>query len=125
MKNIPTVKSPSELRQIHTSGEKPRIAYLLSQYPAISHTFFLKEILGLKQLGFQIETCSINPPDRPFDLLTKTEAKEASQTYYLKGSNYWGKIGTLLAVMFSHPRVCLRGIHAAVILGTWDPYRLV
>jgi colanic acid/amylovoran biosynthesis glycosyltransferase len=125
MKIIPKADDPSRMLQIDTGVERPRIAYLLSQYPAISHTFFLKEVLGLEQLGFQIETCSINPPDRSVDLLTTAEANEARQTYYLKSVNYWGTIRTLLSVLFAHPRVCLRGFHAAVKLGTWDPYRHV
>ena len=29
----------------------PPIAYLLSRYPAVSHTFFLHEVLGLRALG--------------------------------------------------------------------------
>jgi colanic acid/amylovoran biosynthesis glycosyltransferase len=123
MKIIPTAEEPSRMHDPISSAEKPRIAYLLSQYPAVSHTFFLKELLGLEQLGFQIETCSINPPDRSMDRLTAAEAKEAGQTYYLKPIDYWGTIGTLLSVLFGHPKACLRGIHAAAKLGTLDVYR--
>jgi colanic acid/amylovoran biosynthesis glycosyltransferase len=123
MKLIPTTEISAETRSAIANGQKPRIAYLLSQYPAISHTFFLNEVLGLKQLGFQIETCSINPPDRPLDLLTTAEAAEARRTYYVQGVNYWGMVSTLFSVLFGHPRVCLRGIRAAVKLGTWDVYR--
>src|SRR5580692_5858699 len=72
-------------------SQRPRIAYLLSQYPAVSHTFFLKEILGLKQLGFQVETASINAPDRPIDLLPPAEAQEARTTHYIKTLGF-GKI---------------------------------
>ena len=70
-----------------------RMAYFLSRYPAISHTFFLKEILGLRQIGFQIETASVNPPDRPTSKLPPKEAAEARHTYYLKeidaGESHW------------------------------------
>src|SRR5580700_4582293 len=99
MKIIPTDPDFSKMPQLESVNVKPRIAYLLSQYPAISHTFFLKEVLGLKQLGFQIETCSINSPDRSMDLLTSAEASEARGTYYLKSLNYWGTISTLLSVL--------------------------
>lgn len=36
-----------------------RIAYLASLYPAQSHTFIQREIAGLRQLGFHIDTYSI------------------------------------------------------------------
>ncbi len=123
MKLIPTTEISASIDFSIADARKPRIAYLLSQYPAISHTFFLKEVLGLEQLGFQIETCSINPPDRPAHLLTAAEAKEAQSTYYIKGVNYRGMVSTLVTVLLKNPRVCLRGIHAAVKLGTWDVYR--
>ena len=47
-----------------------RIAYLVSQYPAYSHTFILREVLQLRELGVSIVVASINLPDRPFVKLT-------------------------------------------------------
>jgi glycosyltransferase involved in cell wall biosynthesis len=123
MKIIPEAEIRGASQRPDTRTDKPRLAYLLSQYPAISHTFFLKEVLALKQLDFQIETCSINLPDRAPHLLTKAEADEALLTYYVKSGSYWGVARTLLAVLLVHPRVCLRGILAAIRLGTWDVYR--
>ena len=38
---------------------RPRIAYLTGQYPAVSHTFILREILALRAMGFPVETCSV------------------------------------------------------------------
>ncbi len=37
----------------------PRIAYLTGEYPAVSHTFILREIAALRAQGLMIETCSI------------------------------------------------------------------
>jgi len=97
-----------------------RIAYFLSRYPAISHTFFLKEILGLREIGFEIETASVNPPDRPTSQLPPIEAAEARNTYCLKQIGAWGAVYTLVTITFSHPRVILRGLRAAASLGRWD-----
>ncbi|HTD54561.1 MAG TPA: hypothetical protein VK670_04215, partial [Silvibacterium sp.] len=69
--------------------QKIRIAYFLSRYPAVSHTFFLKEILGLRRMGFEIEVASVNPPDRPVSELPQREAEEAERTYYLKRTSVW------------------------------------
>jgi len=108
-----------------TSGKKARIAYLLSQYPAVSHTFFLKEILGLRQIGFEIEAASVNPPDRAIAKLPSLEAEEAYKTYYLKEVNIWKAIHTLVTITVVRPRVVLRGLRAAVSLGSWDLHRQI
>src|SRR5882757_6526363 len=76
-------------------NSKLRIAYLLSRYPAISHTFFLKEVLGLRKLGFDIHTASINLPDRNVQNLPHIESEEAKTTYYIKNISFWN---TLLQV---------------------------
>ncbi|HTJ30695.1 MAG TPA: hypothetical protein VL346_09355, partial [Acidobacteriaceae bacterium] len=36
------------------------IGFLLSRYPAVSHTFFLKEVLGLRERGIAVPVASIN-----------------------------------------------------------------
>ena len=36
-----------------------RIAYLTGEYPAVSHTFILREVLALRRLGVEVTTCSI------------------------------------------------------------------
>jgi glycosyltransferase involved in cell wall biosynthesis len=41
----------------------PKIAYLTSLYPAASHTFVLREVTALRDLGLEVETCSIRRPD--------------------------------------------------------------
>ena len=110
LKNLPT----------RLQSQRPRIAYLLSQYPAVSHTFFLKEILGLKQLGFQVETASINAPDRPIDLLPPDEALEAQGTYYIKTLGFGRILWTVTLLLFRNTRACLRGLSAAAQLFRWD-----
>src|SRR5271156_1918633 len=97
-----------------------RIAYFLSRYPAISHTFFLKEILGLREIGFEIETASVNPPDRPTSQLPPIEAAEARNTYCLKQIGAWGALYPLLLFFFPHQRVIPRGLSAGESLGRWD-----
>ncbi|MEL6952857.1 MAG: glycosyltransferase family 4 protein [Pseudomonadota bacterium] len=37
----------------------PRVAYLTSEYPAVSHTFILREVEALRRLGLEVETASI------------------------------------------------------------------
>ena len=41
--------------------ERPRIAYLTSEYPALSHTFIRREIAELRRKGFDITAYSVRP----------------------------------------------------------------
>ena len=61
-----------------------RIAYLVSQYPAASHTFILREILELRRLGCEIHVASIRAADRPFAQLAPDEQQEQQTTFYVK-----------------------------------------
>ncbi len=58
----------------------PRLAYLTSLYPAVSHTFIQREIAGLRDLGFEILTCSMRRPAA--DHLTGTEERQAADTSF-------------------------------------------
>lgn len=116
MQEIHTLQATSDGVQ----RQKPRIAYLLSQYPAVSHTFFLKEILGLKQLGFHVETASVNSADRPLGSLPLNEASESRNTYYIKTLGLYKILGILTTLALRRPHVCLRGLKAALQLSGWD-----
>ena len=56
------------------TGAAPRLGYLVSRYPAVSHTFILREILQLRQAGFEIHTASVNAPDRRLEEMSADEA---------------------------------------------------
>jgi len=104
-----------------TAGSQtPRIAYLLSRYPAISHTFFLKEVLGMRERGMEIETASINPPDRAVADLPMVEAVEAQRTFYVKAVGKGALVLRVLKIALSNPGVALRGLRAALRLGELD-----
>ena len=98
----------------------PRIAYLLSQYPAISHTFFLNEVLALRSLGFRIETASINSIHPPAGGFPAAEMQEAAQTFYIKQTPKLAILALLFRSVFTNTSVVLRGLSAAVRLRPWD-----
>ncbi|MBA2580267.1 MAG: glycosyltransferase family 4 protein [Thermoleophilaceae bacterium] len=56
-----------------------RIAYLVSRYPAISHTFILREVLALRRLGAEIETFSVRRTD-PHELLSAADREAFATT---------------------------------------------
>ncbi len=80
-----------------------RLGYLVSRYPAASHTFILREVLALRQQGFQVEVASINAPDRPFELLTAEEQNEATSTYCVKRQSVLQVLHALLNAVTRHP----------------------
>jgi len=102
----------SEAPPIPASPSTMRVAYLLSRYPAISHTFFLHEVLGLRVRGMHIETASINPADRPFDELPQNEAVEAKNTYYIKTGNTAKMALDVATTILHYPRAFFRGLKA-------------
>ena len=89
---------------------KTRIAYLLSRYPAVSHTFFLHEVMGLRARGAEIETASINPPDRPFAALPPDEQTESKRTFYIKRGSPVHLAFQVCKTIASHPAAFLRGL---------------
>lgn len=97
-----------------------RVAYLVSRYPAISHTFILREVLALRERGFEIAVASINDPDRPAAGLTEQERTEAASTYYVKRHGVAGALGAFLATLVTRPGGFLRGLSAAIRLGGTD-----
>ena len=70
---------------MHVGRRVPRLAYLLSSYPAISHTFFLNEITELKKHGFTIDVASINQPKWKPNHLSDSVSDSIATTFYIKG----------------------------------------
>ncbi|MBC8414281.1 colanic acid biosynthesis glycosyltransferase WcaL, partial [bacterium] len=62
---------------------KQRIAYLTSEYPAISHTFIFREIQALRAMGLQVMTASIKRPAF-LSKMTTEEKHETEETLYIK-----------------------------------------
>lgn len=80
-----------------TAPQAPALAYLVSAYPAISHTFILREVAQLRALGHRIVTASINRPDRAPGQMERQERAEAEATYVVKQH---GAAGALAALLF-------------------------
>ncbi|MFV0359660.1 glycosyltransferase family 4 protein [Tropicimonas sp.] len=61
----------------------PRLAYLTGEYPAVSHTFILREIEALRALGFEVETCSVRRTDPAIHHRGPAERTAAATTFYV------------------------------------------
>ena len=104
---------------------KLKIAYLISQYPAISHTFILREVLSLRAMGLDIHVASINAVDRSSEKLTDAERQEMHTTFYVKPAGILGAIKAHTYTLFRHPMGYVRGLLFALKLGQTDFKKLL
>ena len=105
---------PRSMTPIPNSGPKPLLAYLISQYPAISHTFILRELHHLRELGFFIPTASIRTAVPSATGFLEAEQKEYASTFYVKARGPL-RIGYDHLVCFlRQPLAYLRGLRTAL-----------
>ena len=84
-----------------------RVAYLINQYPSVSHTFIRREIHALERLGFEIMRISIRGWDS--DLADDDDRAERARTRYVL---HEGAFPLLLAVVRMLARRPVRLIRA-------------
>jgi glycosyltransferase involved in cell wall biosynthesis len=102
-----------------------RIAYLVSQYPAISHTFILREVLALRKLGIDIVVASINSVDRSAEQLTKEERSEVARTFYVKKTSIFRVALELVHTFLRYPIRYMQSLVFALRLGQPDLKRML
>lgn len=104
------------------NGSPPaeHIAYLTGLYPAVSHTFVLREVLALRAAGLRVSTCSVNTP-APEHLIGPDERAEAASTFHLlaQARNPWTLLASLARVM-ARPRRLARALWAVRRSGARD-----
>jgi colanic acid/amylovoran biosynthesis glycosyltransferase len=119
---VKTLDAPD--RQGSSSADMRSIAYLVSQYPKLSEAFILREVIQLRELGFQIDVASINSPDRNADELTEEESAEAGRTYRLKKHGLKGAAKAHFQTLLTNFIGYLRGLRLVLRLGGLDLERL-
>ena len=78
-----------------------RIAYLVNQYPMVSHTFIRREILALEMLGITVLRIALRGWDyEPIDELDRSERE---RTHYVLRGGAPALIGALLRTMLANP----------------------
>ncbi|MCB1085439.1 MAG: glycosyltransferase [Verrucomicrobiae bacterium] len=74
------VEAPAQGRP--AAPRRLRLAYLVSEYPALSHTFITREIAELEKHGHEVERVSVRPPKSAL-ATTGDYADEHRRTFYL------------------------------------------
>ena len=102
-----------------------RLGYLVSQYPAVSHTFVLREVRSLRSRGIDVCMVSVRRCDRPLNSLSADEAQEARRTFSVMGAGYLHALISNARVLLRHPLGYLRGLWYAWSLTRGTPRLLV
>ena len=90
-----------------------KLAYLTSQYPAASHTFIRREIAGLRNLGWTIETFSIRPPG-PDETRSDADRSEYDRTTYILKQPVLAFLSAHLGMLLSRPADYLKTLGLAL-----------
>jgi colanic acid/amylovoran biosynthesis glycosyltransferase len=102
-----------------------KLGYLISQYPAVNHTFILREVLALRRGGLDICTVSIRRSDRPEEILSADEANEYRRTFCVFGSGLAHAVRANLRTMVRHPLAYVRALAYAWRLSRGTPRLLL
>lgn len=92
-----------------------KIAYLCSQYPAISHTFVLREVNALRDLGAEIDTFSIRRAS-PDHLLAHADRVAFESTYAILPPRWTALLTAHLRLAVSAPLAYLSALALALRL---------
>jgi colanic acid/amylovoran biosynthesis glycosyltransferase len=92
-----------------------KVAYLCSEYPAVSHTFVLREVTALRRLGMTIETFSIRR-SRAEHLLAEADCAAFASTYAILPPQWLRLILAHLYLAATAPRAYLDVLSLAMRL---------
>ena len=79
-----------------------RIGYVISKYPAVSHTFIRSEVVELRKQGIEVETFSIRSPTES-ELKSEQDIEEKSRTAYILPASLVRLVASLSAELISRP----------------------
>ena len=102
-----------------------RLGYLVGQYPAVSHTFVLREVLALRRQDIEVYVVSVRPCDRPLALLSADEAAEAQRTFSVIGAGWQHALLASVRILLRHPLGYFRGLMYAWRLSRGTPRLIV
>lgn len=87
--------------QAPASASRPRVAYLINQYPKVSHSFIRREILALERLGITVDRLAIRGWDA--DLVDEEDIAERVRTRYVLGQSAISLLGAVARTLVSRP----------------------
>ncbi|WP_428941038.1 glycosyltransferase [Fontivita pretiosa] len=92
-----------------------RIAYLINQYPHISHSFIRREIAALESLGVQVQRYSLRGRERV--VADPLDVAEQQRTRVVLESGLATMLGAVALTLAANPRGLARAVCGAMRLG--------
>jgi colanic acid/amylovoran biosynthesis glycosyltransferase len=89
-----------------------RIGYLVSQYPATSHTFIRREVEAMRALGVDVLTYSVRRPAHAVD--NEREARAQAETFTILEGSRLRLVLAALGEMLRRPRISLATLRLAM-----------
>jgi glycosyltransferase involved in cell wall biosynthesis len=99
---------------------KLKVAYLINQYPHVSHSFIRREIRALEEQGLEVERFSIRRT--PESLVDPADQEEQKKTQVLLGAGLTGLASACLATLLRHPLRWLRAVRMTMRM-SWQSGR--
>src|SRR5215472_16694045 len=98
-----------------------KLAYLLSEYPTLGHTYLLREVRQLREMGWDIQTISVRRPGSRRSAVSEVEAEEMKATWYVLDGGLPAHLASHLSTIFTRPFRYLRGLAPALRFGRFHP----
>ena len=95
--------------------ERLKVAYLVNQYPAVSHSFIRREVVALEAQGIEVERFSLRPP--PTELVDPADRAERDRTHVLLGQGALGLLAAVVALAMAAPVTWMAMLRAALRMG--------
>jgi colanic acid/amylovoran biosynthesis glycosyltransferase len=92
-----------------------KIAYLVNQYPKVSHTFIRREIQALERLGLNVTRLSVRGWEN--ELPDPVDEQERKNTRYLLRQGVGSLLWCGLTVFMKRPAAFLKTLHIALKMG--------
>lgn len=92
---------------------RPRIAYLTGEYPRATDTFIQREVAGLRQDGFEVDTLAVRRTDDEHMVGQEQRAARASTTYLLDLARGPALVLAPLGCLVRSPRRFVEGLRLA------------
>lgn len=102
-RELATTAFPSAASNPGDVGAGPIVCYVTSHYPAVSHTFVMREIMGVRACGLVVETVSVHKAD-PGQLLAEADQQEAARTWNIMPLDRPALARAHLRAALRHPR---------------------
>ena len=92
-----------------------KIAYLISQYPKVSHSFIRREIVALEAKGIEVARYAIRSCES--ELVDEADKRELEKTRFILGVGVIGLLFSLIKVLITRPISFLAALWLTVKIG--------